>query len=129
MKNSNDHRTGAELLLDKYIEATICESPLAFPQLRKAIYDGLEKVIVNSLNQHTAISFKDLSPEEVTAYSILEKTGLINMTNIQGERDYCIPTEHGFAVYDSLGRDGVYKTPRLESADKPENLVLERPAE
>lgn len=107
MENSPSDKKGAEILLDKYIEATIHESPLAFPELRKNIYDGLERVVKDDLEKNNSTFLTmvgELSPQQTTAYKILEKMGLIDL-----KTGFCYVTEQGLAIYNLLRRDGIYK--------------------
>ena len=108
-------RTGTEILFDHLIETTIHENPLAFPQLRREIYQGLGRIVDSEFDEEITrvIREADLSPEQFTAYRILQRMGLINLNN-----GAYSATENGVKIAQTLEREGIYKRER----ELPEHL-------
>ena len=95
-------RTGTEILFDHLIETTIHENPLAFPQLRREIYQGLGRIVDSEFDEEITrvIREADLSPEQFTAYRILQRMGLVDLND-----GVYSATEKGTTVYESLHID------------------------
>lgn len=103
-QDNKDSKTGAELLFDRCIQSAIFMTPPT--QLRQDIYKGLEKAVNDDREKDDAFLeiVENLTPRQITAYRILEKMRLLDLST-----GFCCVTEEGFKVYDSLGRDGVYR--------------------
>ena len=73
-------------------------------ELRADIYKALDDVVKAHYDHTDPIQRKSLTPKQITAYSALEKMGLICLEN-----DLYFATQEGAKVHGSLDRNGVYK--------------------